>query len=125
MKAKVISIFSNKGGVGKTFVAVNLAAVLALNRQKVLLIDFDFLAGQDMSRMINLVPKQVMAETFYEMGITENPEEIKKFVATHNCGFDFIAAIRNTQQIEQITPDGIKSFFAQVTEDYDSLIVDT
>ncbi len=39
---KTLAIYSNKGGVGKTNCAVNLAAVLAKNfDQRVLLADFD------------------------------------------------------------------------------------
>jgi chromosome partitioning protein len=41
MSAKIISVFNNKGGVGKSTICWNLAHVLGTKNKKVLLVDFD------------------------------------------------------------------------------------
>ena len=56
MLSKVITVFSNKGGVGKTFIAVNLACALSLRGKRVLIVDLNLQASQDMARMFNLSP---------------------------------------------------------------------
>ncbi|MBM17529.1 MAG: hypothetical protein CL947_00490 [Epsilonproteobacteria bacterium] len=53
---KIIAVMNQKGGVGKTTVTVNLAAGLALNKQRVLLIDADLQANA--TTALGLEPNQ-------------------------------------------------------------------
>ena len=111
MESRTITVFSNKGGVGKTFVAVNLATALALSGKRVLLLDLDFQAVHDMARMLNLAPRFALFNLLSEIEKTDDPEVIKKFVISHSCGLDFLPAVLQTKQIGHITAENIKPFF--------------
>jgi len=124
MVSKTITVFSNKGGVGKTFVAVNLATSLAVAGNKVLVVDLDFQAGQDMARMLNLSPKSTIVDILPQLENSDSPVDIKRFAAKHACGLDFLPAVRNMKQVGHITPENIQPFFKQAREVYDYIIVD-
>ena len=52
---KTVVIFSTKGGVGKSILAVNLAVSLAADqRKRTCLIDLDTQVPGDMARMLNI-----------------------------------------------------------------------
>lgn len=122
--AKTITVFSNKGGVGKTFIAVNMAAALALKGQRVLIVDMDFQAGQDMARMLNLSPKNSLVDLLALSESEADPNSIKKFVISHSSGLDFLPAVSHMRQVGHITPDNIKPFFKRVATTYDFVIID-
>ncbi len=124
MDCKTITVFSTKGGVGKTFVAVNLATALALAKHKVLLVDFDFHAGQDMARMLNIFPPHVIVDLFPVLESSDDPDLIRKHAAKHSSGLDFLPVVSNTRQIGHVTPDNIKPFFRRAVASYDYIVVD-
>ena len=124
MNCKTITIFSNKGGVGKTFVTVNLATSLALSGHKVLMLDLDFQAGHDMARMLNLSPKFAIVDLFAEMESSQDQSLIKRFASQHNSGLYFLPAVKNSKQIGHVTPDNIKIFIERAKKEFDFILVD-
>ena len=86
MPAKVITIFSNKGGVGKTFIGVNIACALALKGKRVLIADLNLQASQDMARMLNLPSTHCLVDILADM---ESPDIIQKNVVEHSSGLHF------------------------------------
>ena len=62
-RARITAVTSGKGGVGKTFVSCNLAAALARQGRRVLVLDADLgLANLDV--MLNLAPKITLHDVF-------------------------------------------------------------
>lgn len=61
MKTRVIGIASGKGGVGKSFVSLNLAVELAVQQKKVLLIDADIGLG-NIHLMLGQNPKHTLVD---------------------------------------------------------------
>ncbi len=124
MSCKIITVFSNKGGVGKTFVTVNTATALALKGKKVLALDFDLQAGQNMARMFNLTPAHSLVDFFSGLETKEKNYVIKKFVVPHSSGLDFLPAINHVRQAGHITADNIRPFFKKAAVLYDYIIID-
>ena len=80
-----ISVISNKGGVGKTHLSINMAYCLAKKGAKVLLIDAD-LGNADVSNKLGIFPK------CHLMDFLENKKKMDELLFRTEYGFDLIAS---------------------------------
>lgn len=85
---KVIAIANQKGGVGKTTTAVNLAASMAATRRRVLLIDLD---PQGNATMASGVDKYDMGQTIYDL-LVEDAPATEVIIADTTGKYDLIGA---------------------------------
>jgi len=105
----VVAVFSPKGGVGRTTIAVNLAVAAAAELgKKVTLVDCSFQFG-DVAVLLNLNAKdKSMAELMPELEQGIEPESVDTFTLAHSSGIRVLLAPPSPEMAELITPAGVK-----------------
>lgn len=122
-KPKIISLFSAKGGVGKTSIAVNLAVGLAhKTRTRVALVDLDLQFG-DVAVMMNIHPKRTIAELIQENTQLET-DYIESYLYERN-GVRVLSAPNKPELAEIINDEGVTKTLNALAESYDYIVVDT
>ena len=123
--AKIIVIFSSKGGVGKTLIAANLAVSLAKEGKRVCAIDLDTQVVGDMAHMLSLSPQKCMAEMM--SSLAKQPQLTKKqdfVVKTKFNNVDFLAGVLKPQQSGYLYAEKLPEIFTFLDKDYDYIVVD-
>lgn len=123
-RAKIITVFSTKGGVGKTMIASNLAVYLAKNTGKrVVVLDLDLQFG-DVGVMLKLRPEH----TIYDcVPITQelNEDLIEKFLTPHSSGARALLAPLQPEFADLVTAEHLKNVLAALRRYADIVVVDT
>lgn len=121
---KVITIFSTKGGVGKTTIAVNTAISLAkATDRKVALIDLDLQFG-DVAVMLNITPTKTIADLIDEIGHL-NEEILSEYMIEYTKGLDILAAPSKPEYAEYISSNHIEKILSVLKEKYQYIIFDS
>ncbi|CAM5184418.1 Chromosome partitioning protein OS=Castellaniella defragrans OX=75697 GN=HNR28_003583 PE=4 SV=1 [Castellaniella defragrans] len=125
-QARVFCIANQKGGVGKTTTAINLAAALAQHRKKVLLVDLD---PQGNATMGSGIDKNKATVNLYQVLIGEATVQ-QATVRSESGGYDVLPSNRELSgaEIDLVQMDHresqLKQALRQVGGDYDFILID-
>lgn len=122
---RLISIFSPKGGVGRTTLAVNLAVALKLERPnlRVALMDGSLLFG-DVGVMMDLRSEKTINDLVTRFDQLD-ADLLSDVMVTHSSGVRVLQAPQSPQQAELITPEHIKAILELLRKNFDYVFVDT
>jgi chromosome partitioning protein len=124
--AKIFCIANQKGGVGKTTTAVNLAAGLSRIGQRVLVVDLD---PQGNATMGSGVDKRTLEHSVYEV-LIETVSVRDARVHADKAGYDVLGANRELSGAEvelvgvERRQDRLRAALAACDADYDFVLVD-
>jgi flagellar biosynthesis protein FlhG len=120
-RAKVTAVTSGKGGVGKTFMAANVAAALAKRGERVLVLDADLgLANLDV--VLNLHPKVTLHDVFTAR------VQLDDAILLAPGGFSVLLAGSGLVEYSRLTPevrDQLMGVIEKVAPRFDRILIDT
>ncbi|MEZ4911629.1 MAG: AAA family ATPase [Saprospiraceae bacterium] len=123
---KIIAIANQKGGVGKTTTAINLAASLAIMERKVLLVDADPQANA--SSGVGVKPEEVEF-TIYDC-LTEGKDPNEAIVTTETPNLDLLPSSIDLvgAEIDLVSFPAreyiMRSVLEKITKNYDYIFID-
>jgi len=121
----VVAVFSPKGGVGRTTIAVNLAVAAAAElNKKVVLVDGSFQFG-DVAVLLNLNPKdKSMFELVPELEAGGDIDTVDTYSVAHSSGLKVILAPASPEMADVITPAGVKHVIEALRQRYELVVID-
>ena len=122
-EGKMIAVFSPKGGIGCTTVAVNLGVAMAEAGHNTVLVDGSLQFG-DVAVMLNLKSNTTIIDLVER--ITELDYDLVGSVATsHSSGLKVLVAPSRPEMAELVTEEHIKKLLQALRLMYDFVIIDT
>ena len=120
---KVVTVFSAKGGVGKTTFSTNLGAYLASTGARVLVVDLDLAFG-DVAISLQLLPQNSMIDLVQMAGHLDE-KGLESVVTHHESGLDAACAPAEPSDADRIPGQIISELLKVAKRRYDFIVVDT
>ncbi len=124
-KAKVFSVFSLKGGVGKSTLASNLAVAIRNQNpdKEVGLIDGNLLHG-DLGVILNATDNKTIADIMRNFQ-TLDRDLVTDILVTHSSGVKILLAPPDAQTGEQVTGEHMRQVLDHMVNMFDFIVCDT
>lgn len=121
---QVVTVFSPKGGVGKTTMAVNLALALSDGgARKVCLVDLDLAFG-DVAITMQLFPSHTIEQAIGSEGSIDM-QLLDGLLTRHQDSVMVLAAPNHPDTRERVTPVLVSRILRTLRENFDFVVVDT
>lgn len=121
---KTVTVFSTKGGVGKSTITINTAISLAKETgDNVAILDLDLYFG-DISVMLNIAPTKTIVDVIEEIGHLTN-DILDEYMIEYMRGVKVLPSPFKPEYAEYILPSHIEKIIDVLKEDYQYIIIDS
>ena len=124
-RCRMITVFSNKGGIGKTSVAANLALELAqITKEDVALVDLNFQFG-DITTFLDINPSFDISYMFENLNKLNRDFLLNSMEKYKNTSLYVLADAPYLRNSKSISPKSVAKFFEILKESFAYIVIDT
>jgi pilus assembly protein CpaE len=121
---RLVVVFSPKGGVGTSTIAVNLATHAAqAHPNRALLVDLDLQFGQ-VATHLNLVASYSIIDLVRDEESLRDLEVLAPFLAQHESGLHVLGAPSSPEHAQLVTAPQVHRLFSELVKLFDVVVVD-